>query len=84
MDDDEYMASFQSCLDFVQRNEKPQVFNAIRANILRRKQSLRTEYENFFTALVNERCEVLSPEEATAQREKYFGAAGSARFGFTG
>ncbi len=84
MEDNEYLSTFQSYLDYVQAHEKPEVFDSTRANILRRKQNLKTEYKRFFTTLVNERCRTISPEAAVELKVKYFGAADGTEFRFLG
>ena len=80
MSDEEYINIFDDYLRR-QRVENPDKVDQIRENILKRKQNLRMEYREFFTRLVNERCEKL-PEQANALKQKYFGSTDGGIFRF--
>lgn len=80
MHDDDYMELYRDYLDHVRDKEKTEKFEQIRESILRRKRDLRQDYEDFFTQLVNERCEKLHPEEAQQLRTHYFGGGDRFRF----
>lgn len=77
---EEYLNTFNGYLDHLAQT-KPNQFEAIRDNILARKNNLREEYCNFFTNLVIERCKKLHPDDAAALKERYFGQGGM-RFRF--
>lgn len=85
MDDTEYMKIFNAFL--LQKKQeyagKPEIYDKIYHNILRRKQTLRMEYRDFFSKLVEERCQHVSPEEAAQLRRQYFGSEDGGTFIFT-
>ncbi|MDE5802484.1 MAG: hypothetical protein K2I22_06160, partial [Lachnospiraceae bacterium] len=85
MSEDEYMNIFQDYLHqkAQEYGEKSKTYAQIKRNILGRKKYLRMEYRDFFTKLVNERCDHVSPEEAAALRRKYFGSEDGGTFIFT-
>ncbi|NLV86892.1 MAG: hypothetical protein GX025_06715 [Clostridiales bacterium] len=82
MSDDNYLENFREFLEYKQGKVKPEIFNEIRENILRRKRNLRVEYERFFTVLINERCRTLNEEAAAALKAKYFGSPQGESFWF--
>lgn len=85
MNDQEYMSIFNVFL--LQKKQeyaqKPEVYQRIYNNILRRKQTLRMEYRDFFSKLVEERCQHVSAEDAAKLRRKYFGSEDGGTFIFT-
>ena len=85
MGDAEYMKIFDAFL--LQKKQeyaqKPEVYQKIYDNILQRKQTLRMEYRDFFSKLVEERCQNLSPEGAAQLRRQYFGSEDGRTFIFT-
>lgn len=85
MNDQEYMSIFNVFL--LQKKQeyaqKPEVYQRIYNNILRRKQMLRMEYRDFFSKLVEERCQHVSAEDAAQLRRRYFGSEDGGTFIFT-
>lgn len=76
MGDVEYMGLFSDYLAHILK-EKPKEYDDICKKILERKDNLKEEYEFFFTKLIEERCQKLHPEEASALRTRYYGEGGT-------
>lgn len=76
MSDAKYIMMFIEYLAFM-KEEDPKNYDQVFENILKRKNNLQKEYEDFFTTLVEERCKKLHPEEARALRTRYYGEGGN-------
>lgn len=87
MSDDAYLDIFRKYTDYLEKkagddNKKLKKVQKTLKNIMARKDNLQEEYINFFTELIERRCQVVSPKEAAALRLQYYGEGGK-KFLFT-